>query len=131
MRLRIQFLGEYSLRIRECGNRAHPVSCSLWDIGTYKSWYCNRRRNNDFNLSGSRKIISLSLPAEKSIAKLLKTHKSGNDMPAVIGIDHIYITVSNLQRATKFSDPDGIRLEITNYRQERRQRHDEWEQIFP
>lgn len=26
-----------------------------------------------------------------------------------------------------FSDPDGIRLEITNYRLERRQRHDRWE----
>lgn len=26
-----------------------------------------------------------------------------------------------------FSDPDGIRLEITNYRQERRLRHDNWE----
>lgn len=29
--------------------------------------------------------------------------------------------------AVFFSDPDGIRLEITNYRQERRQRHDNWE----
>jgi glyoxylase I family protein len=29
--------------------------------------------------------------------------------------------------AVFFSDPDGIRLEITNYRQERRQRHDHWE----
>ena len=29
--------------------------------------------------------------------------------------------------ATFFTDPDGIRLEITNYRLERRQRHDEWE----
>ena len=29
--------------------------------------------------------------------------------------------------AVFFSDPDGIRLEITNYRQERRKRHDEWE----
>ncbi|HEY9102226.1 VOC family protein [Chitinimonas sp.] len=28
--------------------------------------------------------------------------------------------------ATFFSDPDGIRLEITNYRQERRERHDHW-----
>lgn len=28
--------------------------------------------------------------------------------------------------ATFFTDPDGIRLEITNYRQERRQRHDDW-----
>jgi glyoxylase I family protein len=25
------------------------------------------------------------------------------------------------------SDPDGLRLEITNYRLERRQRHDDWE----
>lgn len=29
-----------------------------------------------------------------------------------------------------FSDPDGIRLEITNYRQERRRRHDEWESMM-
>jgi glyoxylase I family protein len=28
-----------------------------------------------------------------------------------------------------FTDPDGIRLEITNYREERRQRHDNWEQL--
>lgn len=28
--------------------------------------------------------------------------------------------------ATFFTDPDGIRLEITNYRQERRDRHDNW-----
>lgn len=28
--------------------------------------------------------------------------------------------------ATHFRDPDGIRLEITNYRQERRDRHDHW-----
>jgi glyoxylase I family protein len=31
--------------------------------------------------------------------------------------------------ATFFEDPDGLRLEITNYRQERRQRHDEWEKL--
>jgi glyoxylase I family protein len=30
--------------------------------------------------------------------------------------------------ATFFSDPDGIRLEVTNYRQERRKRFDEWRQ---
>ncbi len=29
--------------------------------------------------------------------------------------------------ATFFTDPDGIRLEVTNYRQERRDRHDNWE----
>ena len=29
--------------------------------------------------------------------------------------------------ATFFRDPDGIRLEVTNYREERRKRHDEWD----
>ena len=28
-----------------------------------------------------------------------------------------------------FEDPDGIRLEVTNYRQERRERHDRWEEL--
>ncbi len=28
--------------------------------------------------------------------------------------------------ATFFTDPDGIRLEVTNYRLERQQRHDNW-----
>ena len=31
--------------------------------------------------------------------------------------------------ATFFADPDGIRLEVTNYRQERRERHDNWQQL--
>ena len=31
--------------------------------------------------------------------------------------------------ATHFSDPDGMRLEVTNYRQERRERHDAWETL--
>jgi glyoxylase I family protein len=30
--------------------------------------------------------------------------------------------------ATFCDDPDGIRLEVTNYRQERRDRHDHWNQ---
>jgi catechol 2,3-dioxygenase-like lactoylglutathione lyase family enzyme len=30
--------------------------------------------------------------------------------------------------ATFFEDPDGIRLEVTNYRQERRDRHDFWDE---
>lgn len=31
--------------------------------------------------------------------------------------------------ATFFSDPDGVRLEVTNYRQERRERHDQWDAL--
>lgn len=33
--------------------------------------------------------------------------------------------------ATFFTDPDGIRLEITNFRQERRDRHDRWDALPP
>jgi glyoxylase I family protein len=32
--------------------------------------------------------------------------------------------------ATFFEDPDGLRLEITNYRAERRRRHDAWDSFF-
>jgi catechol 2,3-dioxygenase-like lactoylglutathione lyase family enzyme len=31
--------------------------------------------------------------------------------------------------ATFFTDPDGLRLEVTNYRQERRERHEGWETL--
>jgi len=31
--------------------------------------------------------------------------------------------------ATFFNDPDGIRLEVTNYRAERRERHDHWDDL--
>jgi catechol 2,3-dioxygenase-like lactoylglutathione lyase family enzyme len=31
--------------------------------------------------------------------------------------------------AVFFADPDGVRLEITNYRKERRDRHDRWNEI--
>ena len=30
--------------------------------------------------------------------------------------------------ATFLNDPDGVRLEVTNYRQERQERHDRWNQ---
>jgi chloramphenicol 3-O-phosphotransferase/catechol 2,3-dioxygenase-like lactoylglutathione lyase family enzyme len=31
--------------------------------------------------------------------------------------------------ATSFTDPDGMRLEVTNYREERRRRHDDWDEM--
>ena len=31
--------------------------------------------------------------------------------------------------ATFFTDPDGVRLEVTNYRQERRERNEKWETL--
>ena len=33
--------------------------------------------------------------------------------------------------ATFLTDPDGVRLEITNYRAERRERHDRWDALAP
>lgn len=33
--------------------------------------------------------------------------------------------------ATYFTDPDGLRLEVTNLRQERRQRRDQWDSLGP
>lgn len=31
--------------------------------------------------------------------------------------------------ATFFEDPDGMRFEVTNYREERRRRHDRWDEL--
>ena len=39
----------------------------------------------------------------------------------------LYREYANDYVATFFHDPDGIRLEVTNYRHERRQRHDGWQ----
>lgn len=48
----------------------------------------------------------------------------------VVGVEasepKLYIEYAPDYWATYFSDPDGIRLEITNYRLERRERHDNW-----
>jgi catechol 2,3-dioxygenase-like lactoylglutathione lyase family enzyme len=52
------------------------------------------------------------------------------DRLRAIGIDatepKLYPEYAGDYVATFFDDPDGIRLEVTNYRQERRQRHDNW-----
>jgi len=48
----------------------------------------------------------------------------------ILGIDatepRLYPEYASDYAATFFEDRDGIRLEVTNYRQERRQRHDQW-----
>lgn len=48
-----------------------------------------------------------------------------------IGIDasepKLYPEYASDYVATFFDDPDGIRLEVTNYREERRQRHEDWQ----
>ena len=50
-----------------------------------------------------------------------------------LGIDaseaRLYPAYASDYAATFFEDPDGIRLEVTNYRQERRDRHDRWNEL--
>src|SRR5262245_56705354 len=41
----------------------------------------------------------------------------------------LYPAYASDYAATFFEDPDGVRLEITNYRQERRDRHDHWDEV--
>ena len=41
----------------------------------------------------------------------------------------LYVEYAPDYWATFFNDPDGVRLEVTNYRQERRDRHDHWDQL--
>jgi glyoxylase I family protein len=52
------------------------------------------------------------------------------DQLRALGVDaseaKLYPEYASDYWATYFTDPDGIRLEITNYRQERRDRHDNW-----
>ncbi len=62
--------------------------------------------------------------------------ESGADVVAVanqlraVGVEaseaKLYPEYASDYWATFFTDPDGIRLEVTNYRRERRERHDNW-----
>jgi len=63
----------------------------------------------------------------------VETRKEVEDVAArlrSLGIDatevKLYPEYAPDYAATFFEDPDGVRLEITNYRQERRDRHDHW-----
>ncbi len=50
-----------------------------------------------------------------------------------VGIDateaHLHPGYAPDYWATFFTDPDGVRLEVTNYRAERRERHDRWDEL--
>jgi glyoxylase I family protein len=52
------------------------------------------------------------------------------DRLRALGVDvtepRLYPEYASDYTATFFESPDGIRLEVTNYRQERRERHDHW-----
>jgi glyoxylase I family protein len=65
----------------------------------------------------------------------LRVESAAEVQAAADGLARRNISVSEPRRypeyaadyfAVFFTDPDGLRLEITNYRQERRERHDNW-----
>ena len=58
----------------------------------------------------------------KEVARRLKEHN------ILVSEPKLYSEYAPDYFAVFLSDPDGIGLEITNYRQERRQRHDNWEE---
>ena len=61
---------------------------------------------------------------EKEVKNAAKNLKQQN-IP--VGEPKLYPEYAPDYFAVFLSDPDGIRLEITNYRQERRYRHDNWD----
>jgi glyoxylase I family protein len=60
--------------------------------------------------------------AVREAAHLLKARNIAVSEPA------LYPQYAQDYVAVFLNDPDGMRLEITNYRQERRERHEHWEQ---
>ena len=61
----------------------------------------------------------------KETARRLKEHNISVSEP------RLYSEYAPDYFAVFFSDPDGVQLEVTNYREERRQRHDNWENTEP
>ena len=58
-----------------------------------------------------------------AVAKVLRTADISCSMP------EFYPEYAPDYYATYFSDPDGIRLEVTNFREERRKRYEYWESV--
>ena len=74
----------------------------------------NFDQNNQFSVTGSvGRLINVNIKAST---------KQGIDASDAT----LYPEYAPDYWATFFTDPDGMRLEVTNYRQERRERHDHW-----
>ncbi len=110
-------------------------------------------RKNDFTIAGDRHVQYYN----RHFGFVLRPARmAGAHNPYAPGLHHLCLRVDNEQDvrdavtalnaagievsdahtypeyapdyvATFLTDPDGIRLEITNYRQERRERHDRWQ----
>jgi catechol 2,3-dioxygenase-like lactoylglutathione lyase family enzyme len=95
-------------------------------------------RHFGFVLRPSR-VLARAEPYSPGLHHLCLRVDSVADVQAVasrlhaLGIDateaRLYPEYASDYSATFFESPDGVRLEVTNYRQERRERHDHWEHI--
>ena len=68
--------------------------------------------------------LCLRVDNEQDVAETARMLRQQN-IP--VGTPGLYPEYAPDYFAVFLSDPDGIRLEITNYRQERRERHDNWQ----
>lgn len=69
--------------------------------------------------------LCMRVESEKEVEEAARKLKEKN---IAVSEPRLYAEYAADYWAIYFSDPDGMRLEITNYRQERRQRHDHWEE---
>lgn len=58
-----------------------------------------------------------------------RVHRDLVDAGITVSMPALYAQYADDYYAIFFEDPDGIRLEVTNYRQERRDRHDNWKTL--
>lgn len=63
----------------------------------------------------------------ESEAEVLEAAKMLREKNILVSDPRAYPEYAPDYFAIFFSDPDGLRLEITNYRQERRDRYDQWD----
>jgi glyoxylase I family protein len=111
-------------------------------------------RSNSFELGGDRHVQYYN----RHFGYVLRPSRGGTHDPYSPGLHHFCLRVESIDDvvaaakalraagidaseahlhpgyapdywATFFTDPDGVRLEITNYRAERRERHDRWDEL--
>ena len=73
--------------------------------------------------------VCVSIPPQMFMRRRTNCARSANQLRA-LGVDvtepRLYPEYASDYVATFFESPDGIRLEVTNYRHERKERHDQW-----
>ena len=64
-----------------------------------------------------------------SVAEVAEVARQLKLLSIAATVPKLYPEYAEDYTATFFEDPDGIRLEVMNFRQERRDRHDHWDEL--